>query len=151
MNGHLIWIFVWRTWVSKLLVVQSWCIFIVLKHLYVPMFMLFSSIPLTMWKNYVLKQQLRSIMNLKSSYPRCDGCFRVGASTILAEIFKWINIYVHMAILKSFYCQPKKLKLNPNLYPISSWWEYFELSIFFSRPQWCPMFNGLWTSPWTLI
>ncbi len=151
MNGHSIWILVWKTWVSKLLVFSSWCMFVVLtKHFMCLWFMLFFSKPSTMCKDNVLNQQPRSMMNSMDDFlPRCDGCFKVNLPIMLAEIFMWTNIFSSYGYLKRlFIFNPKSL--DP--LKLGSWqfliWIVWTCSFSFSKRQWCPMFNGLCTNSW---
>jgi hypothetical protein len=47
-------------------------------------------------------------MNLKViSYPRCDGCFRVGLPIVQAKIACEQTFFVHMDILKAFVISPR--------------------------------------------
>jgi hypothetical protein len=62
-----------------------------------------------------------------------------------------MTFLVHVANLEGFYCQLTKLGSTQLWIPTIINVIILDVQSFFSRLQWCPMPNELWTNPWISI
>ncbi len=62
------------------------------------------------------------------------------------------TFFIHLALLKGFYCQPWKLGSNQTWILQFLMWTFSTYNVFFLRSQWNLMHNGLvWTNLWIWI
>ncbi len=117
MNGYPTWILCWRIWVPQSLVFSPWCIVIVFVHHFMWLwFMLSSSKSSIMFKNNVLKQQPKSMMNLINNFlPNMWWMLKHGLPTLLVKIFVLGDLPYSYSYLEKVLLSTQKVWIQSNM------------------------------------